>query len=534
MSLATPSLTAKLAELDEGLAGREMTLAEASQLLAGLRHEFPEFDAFLSRRFARLPAAHQHLLLRLLHAAQAREFASALHEWSRSPALSLSVRARALTILDHFGGVVDRPYSDALLHTQQTLEQLRRDAPAPLAESGELPATLQHAVLNLPFALALDLVHELAPDQPHTALAVVRGLRPIADAKESLALAECLANIPLTESIATLQEMLTGTPDKTLQKAVKKALHRLKTRGVSADTEAQQPHTVVVGAVTHRLEKCLASHIDGTGDRAIWMIRTKAFGGYNVAYLILNYGTGIQMAMGLQASKRELPELLAKAQERVRLIDLEPAYCQYQVALAHQMNLDTHTPVPEEFFALRDIIGEAETTFEKALIYTVLSEADLQEAQAYADHAQELLELPEFAGWTLPSTILQKYADQLLEIEESQIVVSSALKQERINEVYARATEEALGERSRRLMRLRLEEMAYYLLQTGRRREALWTVAAARSLEETDPARLRHNPFAGALLERSLESAKTRPSSRIIQPFSRPPPPSSEGRGLII
>ena len=60
-------------------------------------------------------------------------------------------------------------------------------------------------------------------------------------------------------------------------------------------------------------------------------------------------------------------------------------------------------------------------------------------------------------------------------------------------------------------MRLRLEEMAYYLLQTERRREALWAVAAAQSLQQDHPDRLRHNPFAGALLERSIEGAKTRP-----------------------
>jgi len=73
-------------------------------------------------------------------------------------------------------------------------------------------------------------------------------------------------------------------------------------------------------------------------------------------------------------------------------------------------------------------------------------------------------------------------------------------------------------------MRLRLEEMAYYLLHTDRRREALWAVAAAQSLEDDNPQRLQRNPFAGALLERSLELAKARPSSgRIILPFSHLP-----------
>ena len=67
---------------------------------------------------------------------------------------------------------------------------------------------------------------------------------------------------------------------------------------------------------------------------------------------------GIRYALGLQASKRELPEILEKVQGPASLIELEPSYCQYQIALAHQMNLETNTPVPEEYFTLRDIIGE--------------------------------------------------------------------------------------------------------------------------------------------------------------------------------
>jgi hypothetical protein len=57
-------------------------------------------------------------------------------------------------------------------------------------------------------------------------------------------------------------------------------------------------------------------------------------------------------------------------------------------------------------------------------------------------------------------------------------------------------------------------------------------------LEDDNPHRLRRNPFAGALLERSLDLAKARPSSgRIILPFSHLPGgegSSSETSRLII
>ncbi|GIX47492.1 MAG: hypothetical protein KatS3mg131_1703 [Candidatus Tectimicrobiota bacterium] len=299
---------------------------------------------------------------------------------------------------------------------------------------------------------------------------------------------------------------------------------------------AEATRTARVGTVTHRLEKCLASHIDGAGDRVLWLIRTKPFGGYNVAYLILNYDTGIKEALRLQVSKRELPELLAKAQEHLPLIELDPIYGQHLVALAYTWNQETGTPVPEDFFLLLDVVGEPNTRFERPIIYAALSEADLQEAAAYRDRPAEILELPEFAGWTLPDSVTQKYGDRLRDIEESPLVVSEMTQQERIQEVYAQALEEVLDDRTRRLMQLRLEEMAYYLLRTGRRREALRAVAAARSLAEDDPQRLKRNPFVTALLERSLQRAKERPSRRIILPYTPPRPTREpeEERRLII
>ena len=50
---------------------------------------------------------------------------------------------------------------------------------------------------------------------------------------------------------------------------MKKALHRLKVQGVTFAEVQLKRHTVVVGTVAHRLEKCLASFIDGAGERML-------------------------------------------------------------------------------------------------------------------------------------------------------------------------------------------------------------------------------------------------------------------------
>ena len=496
---------------------------EARTTLHSLRQEYPELRKFLEHRFARLSAAQQQVVLALLEAAPAPDLAPLLQQWSRSAALPLPTRARAIEVQEHANGPVDPAYRAGLVHAAQLLHQLRTAEPSPLDEHDALASPWAEELAQLPLDLRLDVARALGVEHADLTLAVIRASRSAANGRDALLLVEALAEIPLTGSAVLLQEILGETTDKGLQKTIKKALHRLKVQGV-AFAEVQPKRHTVVGAVAHRLEKCLASFIDGAGERMLLLIRTKPMGGYNLAYLVINYGMGIRYALGLQASKRELPEILEKVQGPAPLIELEPSYCQYQIALAHQMNLETNTPVPEEYFALRDIIGESTTTFERAIIYSALSEADLEAAKTYDTYADELLKLPEFAGWMLPESIIQKYGDALREIEQSQIVVSPALQQERMSEIRTRAMEEVLGERSRRLMRMRLEEMAYYLLRTDHHREALWAVAAAQSLEDDNPHRLRRNPFAGALLERSLDLAKERPSSgRIILPFSHLP-----------
>ena len=530
------SLAAKLAELAELGPDTELAPDEARDLLDQWTHEQPDLASFIARKGTRLPDAQQQALLQVLQAAEATDYAPALEGWTTRAALSLSTRALTMTVLNSLGATTDTPYQNALQQADALFRDLQSETPPPLTEDNDLEAPWNDRTLNLPLALALDLARDLTADHPHLALAVLRTLRPIADAQDRLGLVDRLASIPLAESADTLQDILAEVSDKTAQKAIKKALHRLKAHGVDVGV-AQSRARAVIGTVTHRLEQCYASHIDSVGDRVLWMVRTKAFGGYNIGYIVINYGTGIQYARGIPVSKRELPELLAKAQEMAPLIELDPDYTQFQIAQAQQMNLDTNTPVPDEFFAIRDIVGESSVTFDKAIIYSALSEDDLREAEAYEHHAADLLELPEFAGWTLPRSIIQKYGDELRNLEESQIVVSEAVQRQRVSAIYEQATSEALSEQSRHIMRLRLEEMAYYLLGTDRRLQALWAVAAARSLEVDNPDRLSRNPFAGALLERSLESAKQHASSNIILPFSAPTPaaePEGEERRIII
>lgn len=524
-------LAERIADLAETVPAQSLSQAEAVTLWQDLSAGYPDITKFLRRRFSRLPSSHQRLILQLLQGAEDGETIKLLHTWSRDTALGFSIRVGALDIASKLGAEIDTTFYEELQRVCQLCNQLRQEESPALTEGGDLQEPWREAVVDLPLTFAIAMGRQLSVTHSLIGLAVYRALLSVLDIKDRLAVVDNVAQIAAPESVAMLVKLLAETSEKSLQKAIKKALHRLRSKGLEVDDEMHRSHAAVVGAANLQLEKCLATHIDPEGNRVLWMIRTKPFGGYNIAYLVLNYGTGIQHAMALQATKRELPELLEKAQEQVRLIELDPAYCQYQVAIAQQMNFDTRTPVPEQFFALQDIIGETTETFDQALIYRVLSESDFEEMRAYTNHADDLLGLPELAGWTLPMSVVNKYADMMREIDESQIVVSEALKNERKSEIFAQASQEVLGEDTCRIMRLRLEETAYYLLQTERRRESLWALAVAESLQQPLPDNQPHQ-FIQALLERSLALAMERPGSRIIQPFAQPEAPA-ESRLII-
>src|SRR6059058_880230 len=103
---------------------------EARTTLHSLRQEYPELRKFLEHRFARLSEAQQQVVLALLEAAPAPDLAPLLQQWSRSAALPLPTRARAIEVQEHAHGPVDSAYRDGLVQAARLLHQLRSAEPS--------------------------------------------------------------------------------------------------------------------------------------------------------------------------------------------------------------------------------------------------------------------------------------------------------------------------------------------------------------------------------------------------------------------
>jgi hypothetical protein len=322
---------------------------------------------------------------------------------------------------------------------------------------------------------------------------------------------EALSRMGRPEAVALLGQIAAKTAGKDLQKAIRRALYRLKTRGVETANVPQPglrksvfevPKLPVVAA--------LASQIDFDGNRALYIARRRPFSGLILVTLIVSDRRGIINCHALPTTKKELSHILAeiRADERFTHIDLPPTYAQQLVEESYQRNLTTGTPLPPEFQSVHDLIGTPEIRWEQAPIYQLINVEDIRGQPALVTLSARLLDLKEFQGWSLPSNVVQPYRDEVRRAAESPLIVSPALQQERVEEMLKRAMREIFDVEEVSRYRRRLEEMAYVLWQTQRPDDASRAVAGALALqgEQVDPA---GHPFLRALFRRSVEMAET-------------------------
>jgi Mrp family chromosome partitioning ATPase len=92
------------------------------------------------------------------------------------------------------------------------------------------------------------------------------------------------------------------------------------------------------------------------------------------------------------------------------------------------------------------------------------------------------LEEKEFRTWFFDRDALKPYIDEMLDAKNSPLILAPVQQQERFRVVVERAIEELFGGEMGRSWVRRLEEMAYFLHETGRPEQGKLALAAALAL----------------------------------------------------
>lgn len=388
--------------------------------------------------------------------------------------------------------------------TDQLLEMLRdpnvesRDVAATAGVAREDAARAARLVANIGKATAEDALTLPAP------------------------LAVAAARAALAAGRADLLAALAAHPGKEAAKEAKRGLHLLKTRGVTVPEPPRSPPPAAAAAATEAPMPCYATAIDGQGERAVWIPRTIAGKGVEIAQAVLSDEQGfLELQLGVIGRKewRKLLEGLLDKGTAMGIGELERPQAVALVAAARALNDRSGRRVPEGADLWLAQLGPAASAPEAAPPGP-LPEPEEREALAASG---ALHEQPLFATWMADEPFLREVAAKLDEVAVSPLYVDDRQRAEQLVRTVADAVDRYFDEGRRAVLSRRLLAIAAHLSSRGDAPRAHAAAAAGRALAAGAPPRTV--PFARILVEKAFPG--------VTAPAEPPPEAASPGSPIV-
>ncbi len=330
----------------------------------------------------------------------------------------------------------------------------------------------------------------------------------------TIPLIEALARIPTPETAQLLTEMMAKTGDKAAVKSIKRALYKLRQRGVRWEERTPKKRPVLTAPKPAQTQGHLGT-IDSTGSRIIVISKPQPLRGLLVLFSIVNDLEGIQKFSLNEFSKKRFDEFVntSFSSTDFPVVAAPGAYCVHILKEASALTRSTSKALPQGYHEAENEFGGNTWDDPSPIIYQFIKEDEVKDRGDLLRESSTLHEIMPFSTWFLPREALQKYAASLGEAQESKIVLSREQKDARINSIYMTALEELFPENKRLLWKRRLEEMAYILHRTGKEREARAALSAAIDLQKPFSS-IDPNPFIWNLLLKSIYMLTGDPTGR--------------------
>ena len=307
----------------------------------------------------------------------------------------------------------------------------------------------------------------------------------------ALALVETLLAQGDGEKLATLA----AANDKALAKRARKAIHVLKSRGVTVAVPQKAARVIGVASAPEPEPVSLASTIVRDGEQIVWLARSTAEGGVNVYQAQIRDSLGLVELDTMRASRKQwrgvMQELIADPQLVVAPTDA--AHARWLIEGGAQRSLALGRQPPRSYSEARVAMGAVTTPTAHPVEQHVSAERIAEAARA-PERFVRVLETPEGFRCIPPEDLLEKAARQLDEIAASTVIADEVQRAEQVREAIARASREALAGPWRGRLAHQLRETA---LVVARRAEV-----GARGRDYAGDAAL----FAAAALQ--LEDAR--------------------------
>ncbi len=282
-----------------------------------------------------------------------------------------------------------------------------------------------------------------------------------------------------------LAELFGSSPDKERKKAVKRALHLQKTRGVAVPEDVlPREETRPVPAAPSPALLAYVSPIFGNGERYVILEGPKEFLGGNFLVARLNDTAGFQECHLLSLKRKHRAEFWEHFREQGLgdFAAVPPTHAVRLLEEAYALNPDSDTG-GQRYDSLRALVwqhwGRPEDAPELHSVLPTLIEA---ERTPYLERSRELARSEIFQSWLPSMEEVAPWVKKVQEVQESPLVLAEHQQRARYDQIMEEAARALYPPETRHLWSRRLLEMSYFLNLKGRTDEARAAQAAGEDL----------------------------------------------------
>ena len=227
--------------------------------------------------------------------------------------------------------------------------------------------------------------------------------------------------------------------------------------------------------------------MDGAGGRLVWLARPQAGSGLQLLQGMVSDREGLLRAGGAVVRRKELRGMAQEIKEQhgVTMIAVPWEYADQILYEGHEKARSSGQSGSEQLSSLRAIFNPLKPKPLPHPIYERMS-ADSVRSGDWRERSRRLLDEPEFRPWILDEDWMKPYLDRLEEAQGSRLVLNQLQKEERLAAIVRDVVRGIFAGESGRICQRRMEDMALYLFETGRKELAELALAVALQLAEAD------------------------------------------------
>ena len=293
---------------------------------------------------------------------------------------------------------------------------------------------------------------------------------------------------------------------KTVQKTIRKILFKMKQKGISVPDSETRAGAPIFKKEMGKAEEPTAylGPIDGSGNRGVFLAFPQMRSGVDLGMGLMNDDEGIVQFVFDRYSKKRMREVREIFfQGFSHMVDVSLPHAATVIERSYARNETGQEESFSGYLQLRPWMLENISLLEQAAIYDFIPLENVSGDMPTGTQIEKLLEHDLFESWIIEPEEMKTVLGEIVEAEESPILVSEEQKRDRINQIKEKGIENLYPESKRLLMKDRLEEMAYVFFKLDKEEYARLCLVSAQSLTENSSA-LIINPFLREIMERSL------------------------------